>query len=173
MLATLPVINLSEAKFECVFGRGCDGICCKDGRPLIRPDDAERIASVLDRALAEMRPEARKLVEEQGYLSKRLKGGHPMARVSEGWCVFFNQGCVLHKLGMEDGDWSRYKPLVCVVFPLEIDPEDGTWYVRQKGFHNEDWDLFCLDPQATTVPAAESLTVEMGFIDRLRKEDLL
>lgn len=171
MLATLPVINLEKAKFECIFGRGCDGICCKDGRPLVRPDDAARIESVLDRAIAEMRPEARKLVEEQGYLSNRLKGGHPMARVSEGWCVFFNQGCVLHKLGMEDGDWSRYKPLVCVVFPLEIDP-DGTWYVRQKGFKNEDWDLFCLDPQATTVPAAESLRVELGYIERLTEADL-
>ena len=36
-----------------------------------------------------------------------------MMRVVDGWCVFFNQGCVLHKLGASEGDKFRYKPAPC------------------------------------------------------------
>ena len=29
MVGSLPVLNLTEAKFECTYGRGCEGICCQ------------------------------------------------------------------------------------------------------------------------------------------------
>ena len=43
MVGTLPVINLSEATFECTFGRGCEGICCRNGRLMAYPEDREAI----------------------------------------------------------------------------------------------------------------------------------
>lgn len=89
-----------------------------------------------------------------------------MLRVIDGWCVFFNQGCVLHKLGAADGEAYRYKPTVCALFPLEHDLE-GHWYIRQWGFGQEDWDLFCLNPKNSRRPAADALNVEMKLAERL------
>ena len=97
----LAVINATEAKFECIFGRGCDGLCCQNGRPGVYPDEEKRLRQNLKKFLPELRPEARKVVEKNDFVSRRRKGGLPMLRVVTGWCVFFNKGCVLHKVGAQ------------------------------------------------------------------------
>ena len=74
-------------------------------------------------------------------------------------CIF-NQGCVLHKVGATEGDKYRYKPAACSLFPL-AKTEEGEWYVRQHGYQDDDWDLFCLSPTASTTPATESIQEEM------------
>ena len=107
-----------------------------------------------------MRPEAAAAVRKDGYLSRRRAMGERMARVVRGWCVFYNQGCVLHRLGAQEDDPFRYKPFACAVFPLSRD-QRGRWYVRQRGFKSEKWDLFCLDPAASPAPALESLKPEV------------
>jgi hypothetical protein len=165
MATSLPVINLAQATFECTFGRGCDGICCRNGRPGVYPEEAERIAGNLDRFLPELRPEARRLIEADGFLSRRRKGGLPMLRVVGGWCVFFHGGCVLHKVGAAEGDKYRYKPAPCGLFPLARN-EQGDWYVRQHGYDGEAWDLFCLAPTASPLPAGESLADEIALAER-------
>jgi hypothetical protein len=169
MAGSLPVINLAEAKFECIYGRGCDGICCKNGRPGVYPDELERIENHLDKFLPHLRPEALEVIAERGYLSNRKKQGLPMLRVVEGWCVFFNQGCVLHKVGAMEGDKYLYKPAVCALFPLGKD-ERNQWYVRQKGLNSESWNLFCLDPNISRQPAAESLQEEIELAYRYTLE---
>jgi hypothetical protein len=168
MLASLPVVNLNEARFECIFGRGCDGICCQNGRPPVYAEESARIDAGLDKFLPHLRPEARKLVEKEGYLSGRRKLDQPMLRVIGGWCVFFNEGCVLHKVGAEEGDKYRYKPWFCAVFPLSNDG-DG-WFVRQHGYRGEEWDLFCLDPKATTKLAKKTLKEELALVARHEAE---
>jgi hypothetical protein len=170
MAASLPVINLAEAKFECIYGRGCEGLCCRNGRPGVYPEEVERLDANLAKFLPHLRPEARALVAEQGYLSRRRKGGLPMLRVVDSWCVFFNQGCVLHKVGAAEGDKYRYKPAPCALFPLARDEQDR-WYVRQHGYNGEDWDVFCLDPQASPVSAAESLREEVLLAQRYTEEE--
>src|SRR6516225_10246080 len=110
MATELPLLNAAEAKYECIFGRGCDGICCQNGRPPVYPEEIERLDAHLEKFLPHLRPEARRVVERAGYLSRRIKAGQPMLRVVGGWCVFFNQGCVLHKVGAEEGEKYRYKP---------------------------------------------------------------
>jgi hypothetical protein len=92
-----------------------------------------------------------------------------MLRVVDAWCVFFNEGCVLHKVGAAEGDKYRYKPAACALFPLAKD-ENDRWYIRQRGFKGEPWDLFCLDPQNTAMPAAESLRDEFGLAMRYDEE---
>ena len=99
------------------------------------------------------------------YLSRRRKHGLPMLRVVDGWCIFFNEGCVLHKLGAAEGDKFRYKPAPCSLFPLEQDAQDR-WYVRQHGYKGEQWDLFCLAPAQSQTPAAKSLEEELAFAAR-------
>ncbi len=75
MRSSLPVVNLSEAKFDCIFGRGCDGICCHNGRPPVYPEEIERLDANLDKFLPHLRPEARQVLEKMGYLSGRRKLG--------------------------------------------------------------------------------------------------
>jgi hypothetical protein len=169
MATSLPVINLSDATFNCIFGRGCDGICCQNGRPGVYPDEEERILKNLRKFLPHLRPDARALIEKSGYLSNRRKRGLPMLRVVGGWCEFFNEGCVLHKVGAAEGDKYRYKPAACALFPLAKTANDE-WYVRQWGVQDEEWDLFCLDPQASTRLAAESMTDEMALAARYDRE---
>ena len=113
---------------------------------------------------------ARKAIEKDGYVSKRVKAGMPMLRVIDGWCVFFHDGCVLHKVGAAEGDKFRYKPAPCSLFPLEQDDDDN-WYVRQHGYKGEQWDLFCLAPGFSQVPAAKSLKEELAFAERVTKEE--
>jgi Fe-S-cluster containining protein len=166
MLPTLPVLNLQDAKFECIYGRGCDGICCQNGRPSVSAPERGRIKKNLAKFLPHLRPAARALIERVGFLSRRRKLGEPMLRVQDGWCVFFNEGCVLHKVGAEEGDKYRYKPEQCALFPLTQDEKDR-WYVRQRGFKGEAWDLFCLAPDASPMPASESLREEISLAQRL------
>jgi hypothetical protein len=167
MAMELPVVNLAEATFECIFGRGCEGICCKNGRPSVDHKEQTRIKSVMKRVLPHLRPSARELIEDEGFISKRIKLGHPMVRVVDSWCVFFNEGCVLHKIGAEDGDTYQYKPSQCALFPLDHN-DDRELYVRQWGYENEEWDdLFCLNPKASKVPASKSLKAEIEYAKRL------
>jgi len=167
---SLPVVNLADAKFECTFGRGCSGICCQNGRPGLYPDEDERIQANLERIQALLRPEARALIEREGYVSRRLREGrYPMVRVVDGWCVFFNEGCVLHKVGAAEGDKFRYKPSMCSLFPLEMDNQNR-WFVRQKGVMNESWELPCLDPQQVKAAAAETLQEELAFAVKCDQE---
>ena len=168
-MESLPVVNLSEAKFECIFGRGCDGICCHNGRPPVYPEEIEQLDAHLDQILPRLTPAARAVVEKQGYRSRRQRLGLPMLRVVDGWCIFFNEGCVLHKMGAEEGDAYRYKPAACALFPLARDEHDR-WYIRQKGYKGERWSLFCLDPQISAVPAAESLSAELRLARRYDEE---
>jgi len=155
---TFVILNLEQATFDCTFGRGCEGICCRNGRPMVFPEDAARIDDQLNAVFPALRPEARAIVEREGYVSRRRKEGHPVLRVLRGWCVVFNRGCVLHRTGA--------KPQVCAVFPLSRD-RGGPWYVRQKGWMGEQWDLPCLDPATTTIRAAESLKAEIALAERL------
>lgn len=163
----LTVINGETARFECTYGRGCEGICCQQGRPPVDTAQQGRIDRLRKRWLPLLRPEARALVEKEGWLSKRVKAGDRMVRVSAKWCVFFNKGCVLHTLGAEDGDPMGYKPEACALFPLEKDDKGG-WYVRQKGYKGEQWnELFCLAGKGETPLAVKSLACEMVLAAKL------
>lgn len=165
-----PVVNLATARFECTFGRGCEGACCRNGRPPVYPDEAGRIRAVLDLVADRLRPEVRASVTEQGFLSRRQAAGAPMMRVANGWCVFFNRGCVLHAIGAEEGDRYRYKPSACSLFPLAKDRRDR-WVVRQRGLNGELWDLHCLEPASTVVPAHLSLASEIALAQRLSRQE--
>ncbi len=161
----LPVINLAEARFECTFGRGCEGLCCQDGRPPLFLDEVRRINANLKRILPRMRPEAQAVLNKKGYLDGRSEPDRPLLRVVNKWCIFFNKGCILHVLGAEEGDHNKYKPRECAWFPLWHDKK-GNWFVRQKGYQKEPWDLFCLDPAISKRPAAETVQGEIAVVER-------
>ncbi|HZU95123.1 MAG TPA: DUF3109 family protein [Planctomycetota bacterium] len=157
----LAVENVDQATYKCVFPV-CGGICCKNGRPGVEPDEVARIEKNLARFLPHLRPEARAAVEKNGWLTRRTKQGLRTIAVNDGWCVFENAGCTFQKVGMAEGQPWKYKPSACIRFPLEK-AKDGTWYVRQRGYRGEAWDLFCLDPAENPTPARESLAEEIEF----------
>ena len=68
MQTSLPVVNLAEAKFECIYGRGCDGICCQNGRPPVYPNEVKTIENNLEKFLDEVRPEAQ--TDREGRFSE-------------------------------------------------------------------------------------------------------
>ena len=43
--------------------------------------------------------------------------------------------------------------------------------MRQQGYEGEAWKLFCLEPHATTLPAAESLQAEIRLAERYTAEE--
>ena len=172
----IEIENLDQARFECVFPT-CGGICCQNGRPGVEPGEAERIEANLERFLPHLRPGARKAIARGGFLTRRVKAGRRTLAVQDSWCVFFNEGCVLHKVGAEEGDRWRYKPWHCVTFPLERAP--GTkreaaaararWYIRQWRYKGEGWDLFCLNPRESPKRAADTLAGEIEFAEGLEQ----
>ena len=93
--------------------------------------------------------------------------GEPMIRVIDEYCVFFNEGCVFHKVGGEEGDSYRYKPVQCALFPLTKDEGTDEWYIRQWGQFGEQWDLFCLNPKQTKRKAVEALADEIKLAETL------
>ncbi|MGH7469000.1 MAG: DUF3109 family protein [Longimicrobiales bacterium] len=163
---SLPVLNLEEARFECTYGRGCAGICCREGRPLVYEDERQRIAANLQVFLPQLRSAAQRLIQRRGFVTERRRLGQRVMRVAADWCVFFNDGCVLHRVGEQEGDKFRYKPAVCALFPIQVD-ENDEWYVRQKGYKKEKWDLFCLDAERCTLPAADTLQEELALAQHL------
>jgi uncharacterized protein DUF3109 len=158
----IEVENLDRAKFECVFPT-CGGVCCQNGRPGLEPAEHRRIAANLKKFLPRLRPSARKLIEQRGFLTRRIKEGCRTLAVSEAWCVFHNEGCVLHQVGAEEGDRWKYKPWRCIVFPLTRDPKTARWHVRQWKEKGEAWDLFCLDPKESPKQASATLAAELEF----------
>jgi len=161
----LKVVNQDTARFECVFPH-CGGVCCRNGRPGLEPAEAARITASLAKLIPQLRPEARAELERRGFLTKRVKSGKRTLAVVGGWCVFFNEGCVLHRQGALEGDRWRYKPWHCITFPMDR-RADGSWYVRQWGTEAEAWDLFCLDPAESPQRAATTLKDELAFVAEL------
>ncbi|MBL8863128.1 MAG: DUF3109 family protein [Planctomycetes bacterium] len=159
------VTNLETARFECVYPT-CGGTCCSNGRPPIEAAEQARIQEHLAKFLPHMRPEARAKVEKEGFVTKRRKEGLFALGVSKGWCVFANDGCVLHKVGAVEGDRWKYKPWRCITFPLERS-ENGKWHVRQWKLKGEAWDLFCLNPAESPKKPAETLKSEIEFLEEL------
>ena len=76
----LPILNAATATFECTYGRGCEGVCCQEGRPPVEPEERQRIDAILPRLLPLLRPEAQSVVRKRSYLSSRQRFGHPMAQ---------------------------------------------------------------------------------------------
>lgn len=163
---SLTVMNAESARFRCVWPT-CGGACCSESRPPASEGEIARIAKAVPRVLERLRPEARRVVARGGWVTKRVKEGRRTLAVSARYCVFYNEGCVLHVLGASEGDKNRYKPGTCITFPLDRDDHDR-WYVRQHGVASEAWtELACLDPKASREKAVDTLGEEITFAERV------
>jgi hypothetical protein len=161
MSQALKVLN-EGATFDCVFPV-CGGTCCQNGRPGVELAEVAKIEAELAKFLPELTPAAKTHVERSGFITRRQKEGRPTLGVVGGYCLFYNEGCVLHKVGAREGDKFKYKPWRCVVFPLSKNEENGEWHVRQWGVKGEAWDVFCINPEESKKAAVVSLADELVF----------
>lgn len=167
----IPLLNGDTATFDCSFGRGCEGLCCKNGRPGLGEEEQKKIQDNMHKVMPHLKPKVQELVEKSGIVTNRIRNGLPLAPVVDGWCIFFNEGCVLHKVGASEGDFLKYKPQQCAIFPLLWD-DHGHWYVRQWKYKGEEWnDLFCLNPKNTTIKAVDSLQPELNLASTMDVSD--
>ncbi|MBI3039113.1 DUF3109 family protein [bacterium] len=163
------IANLSTAKYKCHFP-ACGGVCCKNGRPGLTLGEIDLIRDNLGKFVSLMRLPAQVRLKKNGFITKRVKEGRRTMAVVEGWCIFANEGCVLQKVGTSEGEKWKYKPHRCVLFPITTDIDETEWYVRQKGYKEESWDLFCLNrSQNEKIPATESLKEEINFFEKFCK----
>ena len=169
MSFALPVVNLAARDVGMHLRPRLRGHLLQERPAQREPKEQAQIKKVLKRALPLLRLEARALDRKgRHYEQARRKTGNPMLHiVDDSWCVFFNKGCVLHQLGAEDGDSYQYKPVQCALFPLDKDDKTGEWYVRQWGYKDEEWNLFCLNPKQSKQPAAESLAAEIELAEKI------
>ena len=62
-------------------GRGCDGVCCREGEPPVYPEEVAEIGPALPRLLPLLRPAARAVVAADGFLGGLHPLGLPKLRV--------------------------------------------------------------------------------------------
>jgi hypothetical protein len=165
----IQIENLDKARFRCVFPE-CGGLCCRTGRPPVTEDDEQRIRDGFKKFLPHLRPDVHRYLKRHPWLNAREKSNGVLA-VAGGWCVFYNDGCVLQKVGMAEGTPFRYKPDACIRFPLQQVPgKTDRYYVRQWNYRGEGWDLFCLNPHEDPTPAREGLKAEIEYLEQRARD---
>lgn len=103
----LEVINIESARFECTFGRGCEGVCCQQGRPPVDQRQQAVIDGLKSRWLPLLRPEARSVIEKDGWLSRRVKAGDKMVRVAGGGAFsFIRDACYMPLVPRTATPWA-------------------------------------------------------------------
>lgn len=166
----VAIQNISHARFRCNFPN-CGGICCQNGRPGLDPEEIDRISANIEKFIPFLRPAAIRHLRSGSYLSNRRKEGRKTIAVVNGWCVFANQGCILQKLGEQEGEKWKYKPHLCVLFPISHDKGSAGWYIRQKGYRGERWELQCIENAAIEKDfAKEFLIEEIKYLELFSKK---
>lgn len=159
------LINARQARFRCDYP-ACEAKCCSSSRPTLEAAELARVLGNLHKFLPLLRQRARDVIGAAGITTRRRKHNCASVAVVDGRCLFYNEGCVLHKVGASEGDRWRYKPWRCITFLLTT-CGDGEWYVRQWGPHGERWDVGCLGPRRTRERAAPHLSAEIAFVEEL------
>jgi hypothetical protein len=75
----------TRPRSKCTFGRGCDGVCCQEGRPPVDPEEIKNIEANSSRFLPQLRCAAHSIVVQSGFL---LRGSVGLAGVSSGLSQF-------------------------------------------------------------------------------------
>jgi hypothetical protein len=139
------------SSWQCIWGRGCQGIldrlapelnqgCCSEGAALVDDDDAMNVlanAAVLNHAQWQHHTDA--------PLERRGADGRWFTKVVDNACVFFNRpgfaggsGCALHigaeAFGDRPLDW---KPNVCWQMPMKVETQGAIRTIRP--WARSDW----------------------------------
>lgn len=127
---TLISDALLDAPFTCNLG-ACLGGCCVHGdagAPL-EPEERERLEAALPRVRKYLRPEALKVIDEQGVWEEDAPGHYATTCVDGAHCVFVTyEGpvakCALQK-AYREGRIDFPKPISCHLYPIRVEHIGG------------------------------------------------
>jgi len=145
-----------DSNWECIWGRGCQGIldepaeelnqgCCSEGAQMVDGDEKSLIGTLalsLNPDLFQHHTEAM----SNGVFVTKPGADLPNTRLVEGACIFFNQpgfdggvGCALHIAADSEGDSAKdWKPSICWQAPIKVDQNpDGSKTLRR--WSQADW----------------------------------
>jgi hypothetical protein len=170
-------VTFLESRWECIFGRGCEGVltgpaaelsqgCCSYGAHFTSEADANRVvaaAATLTASQWQFRQKGR----SASRVVRTNKEGELVTRLVDGACIFLNRpgfaggaGCALHRAALERGvEPLELKPDVCWQLPLrkadETAPDGhvvttlGEWARRHWGKGGHDFHWWCTEaPEA-------------------------
>jgi hypothetical protein len=152
------------SSWQCIWGRGCQGIldrlapelnqgCCSEGAALVDDDDAMNVMANAAALTAEQWQHA-----TDTPLERRGADGRWFTKVVDNACVFFNRpgfaggdGCALH-IGADAFDERPldWKPNVCWQMPMRVETDGAVRTVRP--WARRDWGpdaelaWFCTEP---------------------------
>ncbi len=168
-------VTFLESRWECIFGRGCEGVltgpaaelvqgCCSYGAHFTGEEDIARVeeaALTLTAAQWQFRAKGRR----NGVVKRA--GGESVTRLVQDACVFLNRpgfaggpGCALHRAALERGiEPLELKPDVCWQLPLRRSDETGPdghvtttlgeWQRRHWGEGGREFHWWCTEaPEA-------------------------
>lgn len=118
--------SLVDAPFLCNLG-ACHGACCVQGdagAPL-ENDEVAEIERILPRVRRYLRPEALRVIDEEGAFERRKDGGFATACVDGAECVFVRYEGKVAKCAIQrahqDGRIDFPKPISCHLYPVRIE----------------------------------------------------
>lgn len=118
--------DIAKAQFSCDISR-CKGACCVvgDAGAPVGNDEIPVLKKAYKLLKSELRPPARKVVEEEGLIKGNNKKGYEINCVNDNECVFVEYTdddiaiCAIQKAYFEGRlDWE--KPLSCHLFPVRL-----------------------------------------------------
>ncbi|MEM1041593.1 MAG: DUF3109 family protein [Bacteroidota bacterium] len=122
---------LLDAPFACHLGR-CLGGCCVHGdrgAPL-EPDERAELERALPVVARDLRPEALRVIDEQGVWVEEEPGHYGTSCVDGRECVFVVYEGKVAKCALQQayhaGRLDFEKPVSCHLFPVRIEPIGGT-----------------------------------------------
>ena len=117
--------DLVEASFACNLS-ACMGACCvqgDSGAPLEK-SECKELEDVLPAVRERLRPEAIKVIEEEGVWETTSSGGHATTCVGTSECVFvrYNGPVALCSIqeAYAEGKTTFEKPISCHLYPIRI-----------------------------------------------------
>lgn len=118
--------HVVDAPFACNLG-ACLGGCCvqgDSGAPL-EEEEVEIIDQILPRVQKYLRPEALRVIDEQGAWERRKQGGYATSCVDGAECVFVTYEGNVAKCAIErayrEGRIDFPKPISCHLYPIRIE----------------------------------------------------
>lgn len=126
-------LDVLEKEFCCDLER-CKGSCCIEGDAgaPVTDEELEQIQALLPELLAEMTPEARRVVEQQGLSYIDQTGEQVLSIVNDEDCVFARTDhhgwtyCIIERLAQskKTADTLSQKPFIkpisCALYPIRL-----------------------------------------------------
>lgn len=178
-----------ESNWNCIFGRGCQGVltesaedlvqgCCSYGAHFVDEEDRQRVELAAQR-LSDHQWQFKK--KGRAGATRVKKNGDIVTKLVKDACIFLNRpdfergpGCALHVLAMDAGEsYIPLKPEVCWQLPLRRDDDvqdDGHVITRISQWDRRDWGAGGEEFHWWCTESPDAFTGSTRVVDSMRDE---